>query len=704
MTWSAHTTPDGKSYFYNALTNQTTWEKPDELKTPLELALDKLPWKKVVSADGKVYYYNKQTNTTTWTCPKEYQDVLDSFKTPAVTSNPAISSPAITSTATVQSVKPPGATTFPNLTLKNSVVAISTFSSTSRATHPLPIRRPSSPPLPEYKTKQEAETAFKKLLDESGVKTDWTWDQTMRVIISNPKYQALKTLAERKATFYNYVEEKKQREREEHRVKLERSRKEFLELLKNSKVVTSSTRFRKVVELFGHHECFKFLSEKERERIFDDHIEELSRREKEVLRISRKENLEKFRKMAYSFPNISIYTTWKEFQKMYESSMDYIIDQKLQKMDKIDFLSVFEELMKGLEGEYLDKQKVIIDRRNREARIARAGFKELLKELDIKAETKWKDVYPKFKDDERYKNMIGQPGSSPLELFWDVVVEMDRKLIKAREIGLRVVRDHDINELDLEKFMHLLGSDFVNTIGTDTITTVFNELKEGKLVRQPTPPPQPFPNGSPNQPYYQNQQRYDRQYNQHPRRSYQEPYHRHRSTEPLVDPNAPGQYQSQTLASHALSNKAELYEIYKSDRKIQKKVSSFKHYLKKLDSPAITLDSKWEDVQKRVEGREEYIAVKEFAEIGFDLYLERLKEKSMQGSSDDESRKRRKEKKKEKDHKKKHRRGDDDSEDEERRERSRKKKSKRDERDENGDEKKERKEEDDSAEEGEVRY
>ena len=42
--------------------------------------------------------------------------------------------------------------------------------------------------------------------------------------------------------------------------------------------------------------------------------------------------------------------------------------------------------------------------------------------------TKWKEVYPLYAKDERYINMLGLPGSSPLELFWDSVDELDMEL------------------------------------------------------------------------------------------------------------------------------------------------------------------------------------------------------------------------------------------------------------------------------------
>jgi hypothetical protein len=37
--WIAHTQSDGKVYYFNKITNQSTWDKPDELKTPLEVRL-----------------------------------------------------------------------------------------------------------------------------------------------------------------------------------------------------------------------------------------------------------------------------------------------------------------------------------------------------------------------------------------------------------------------------------------------------------------------------------------------------------------------------------------------------------------------------------------------------------------------------------------------------------------------------------------
>lgn len=50
-----------------------------------------------------------------------------------------------------------------------------------------------------FTTVEEGEKAFVHLLKKAGVDANWTWDQTMRAIITDPLYKALNTLAEKKA-------------------------------------------------------------------------------------------------------------------------------------------------------------------------------------------------------------------------------------------------------------------------------------------------------------------------------------------------------------------------------------------------------------------------------------------------------------------------------------------------------------------------
>lgn len=37
--WTEHTSPDGRKYYFNSITKQSSWDKPDELKTSEEVII-----------------------------------------------------------------------------------------------------------------------------------------------------------------------------------------------------------------------------------------------------------------------------------------------------------------------------------------------------------------------------------------------------------------------------------------------------------------------------------------------------------------------------------------------------------------------------------------------------------------------------------------------------------------------------------------
>lgn len=37
--WSEHKAPDGRTYYYNSVTKQSSWQKPDQLKTSAEVRI-----------------------------------------------------------------------------------------------------------------------------------------------------------------------------------------------------------------------------------------------------------------------------------------------------------------------------------------------------------------------------------------------------------------------------------------------------------------------------------------------------------------------------------------------------------------------------------------------------------------------------------------------------------------------------------------
>lgn len=51
----------------------------------------------------------------------------------------------------------------------------------------------------------------------------------------------------------------------------------------------------------------------------------------------------------------------------------------------------------------------------------------------ITAKSKWKDFYPMFSREESYNKMLGQQGSTPIELFFDIIEDHNDFLYQKRK-------------------------------------------------------------------------------------------------------------------------------------------------------------------------------------------------------------------------------------------------------------------------------
>lgn len=78
--WIEHTSANGRRYYYNKKTRQSSWEKPLELMTPIEKADASTNWKEFTSPDGRKYYHNKVTNQSTWSIPEELKLARERFE------------------------------------------------------------------------------------------------------------------------------------------------------------------------------------------------------------------------------------------------------------------------------------------------------------------------------------------------------------------------------------------------------------------------------------------------------------------------------------------------------------------------------------------------------------------------------------------------------------------------------------------------
>lgn len=313
-------------------------------------------------------------------------------------------------------------------------------------------------PVVEFKDKKEAIEAFKDFLKEKNVPAG-TWEQCIKIISKDPKYNAFKKLNEKKQAFNAYKTQKQKEEKEEQRLKAKKSRESLEKFLMSHEKIDSTTKYYRCEEMFTSTDVWKAVPEPDRRDIYDDCIFNLTQREKEEARVLKKRNIKVLRKLVFSLTSFSMITfwlftgkllesmdsigyqsTWSEAQVLLLENNEFKSDISLLGMDKEDALIVFEDHIRALELEEIEDRENEKRRQKRLQRKNRDNFLTLLDALHedgkLTSMSTWVELYPTISADLKFSAMLGQPGSTPLDLFKFYVDQLkanfhdDKKLIK----------------------------------------------------------------------------------------------------------------------------------------------------------------------------------------------------------------------------------------------------------------------------------
>uniref|UniRef100_A0A8C6N483 Pre-mRNA processing factor 40A n=1 Tax=Mus spicilegus TaxID=10103 RepID=A0A8C6N483_MUSSI len=583
--WTEHKSPDGRTYYYNTETKQSTWEKPDDLKTPAEQLLSKCPWKEYKSDSGKPYYYNSQTKESRWAKPKELEDLegyqntivagglitksnlhamikaeesskqeecttastapVPTTEIPTTMSTMAAAEAAAavvaaaaaaaaaanantstTPTNTVGSVPvapEPEVTSIVATAVDNeNTVTVSTEEQAQLANTtaiqdlsgdissntgeepakqetvsdftPKKEEEESQPAKKTYtwNTKEEAKQAFKELLKEKRVPSNASWEQAMKMIINDPRYSALAKLSEKKQAFNAYKVQTEKEEKEEARSKYKEAKESFQRFLENHEKMTSTTRYKKAEQMFGEMEVWNAISERDRLEIYEDVLFFLSKKEKEQAKQLRKRNWEALKNILDNMANVTYSTTWSEAQQYLMDNPTFAEDEELQNMDKEDALICFEEHIRALEKEEEEEKQKTLLRERRRQRKNRESFQIFLDELhehgQLHSMSSWMELYPTISSDIRFTNMLGQPGSTALDLFKFYVEDLKARYHDEKKIIKDILKDKgfvvEVNTT-FEDFVAIISSTKRSTtLDAGNIKLAFNSLLEKAEARE----------------------------------------------------------------------------------------------------------------------------------------------------------------------------------------------------------------------------
>ncbi|XP_075974393.1 pre-mRNA processing factor 40 isoform X2 [Anticarsia gemmatalis] len=501
--WSEHKAPDGRTYYYNSVSKQSLWEKPDDLKTPAEKLLSACVWKEYTTDAGRVYFHNIETKESSWIIPKELQEIKDKIAAEEA-AQAALSAEVTPSEVPLPSSPSVGGSSALDEAMAKTLAAIDPSLANS-----IPIPEESKPeeiavppqgnnvdnsdqqPELQYKDKKEAIEAFKELLKDRNVPSNATWEQCVKIISKDPRYATFKKLNEKKQAFNAYKTQKLKDEREEQRLKTKKNRENLEEFLLSCDRVTSLTKYYKCEEMFSNLEIWRCVPESDRRDIFDDCIFTITKREKEEAKALKKRNMKMLAQVLENMSEITYSSTWSEAQVLLLENSAFKNDVSLLGMDKEDALIVFEQHIRNLETEYLQEREQVKKRNKRQQRKNRDNFLVLLDSLHeegkLTSMSLWVELYPVISADMRFSAMLGQSGSTPLDLFKFYVENLKARFHDEKKVIKEILREKSFEvkpDTTFEEFATVVCEDSKSaSLDAGNVKLTYNSLLEKAEAR-----------------------------------------------------------------------------------------------------------------------------------------------------------------------------------------------------------------------------
>ena len=246
----------------------------------------------------------------------------------------------------------------------------------------------------------------------------------------------------------------KNKEREEIYLKREKNKAKFRQLLSEDNTINSDSTYTEARSRLSYDERWRAVDEKEREDVFEDYIDLIYKKEedewKKEREVKKKLFLEKLK-----FKKIKSDTLWKNI------CIEFKDDPVFASMEKIDRIQAFADYITTLEAEEKREKK---EKEKYQGYLNREKFRELLQisveEKKLNMDTKWREYVSEIKDREEYLNMLGQEGSTPLELFQDKIYELKKDYKKVKKIFKEIITKNKIEikyKISFEEFDNLIS-------------------------------------------------------------------------------------------------------------------------------------------------------------------------------------------------------------------------------------------------------
>lgn len=410
--WEKVTDDEGRVYYYNSKTLETSWTLPEQEEEEIS------PWQVFTTDDGKEYYYNEKSGETTWDIPegflkkqKQQQQVLLLL-------------------LQLLDEQELGIVTEPEATNELSELDLQLKSK--------PINLDDLGNIPKYDSVKEAELAFLDLLATNNVDSTWSFQMVMSKLITNPIYWAITDSLDRKRLYEEFLVSKYKDEllnKSTMFAKFETNFKDVLQQYYDQGKLNHNTRWLTMKNLLIKEDnpIFKhsILSDDEIMNIYYKFIDELTKKYNENIASQKQQAITELESYLTSV-NANLVSESESWQVLYEKLLKdsrFQANKHFNILTKLDILDMY---LTKIYPNIISKLKKDIEFQerlnNRSDRIARTKFKQFLQTQPLNATSNFKDFLTVFENEDSFIELCGRNGSTPIELFWDIVDEKHQVL------------------------------------------------------------------------------------------------------------------------------------------------------------------------------------------------------------------------------------------------------------------------------------
>ncbi|KAI3972783.1 hypothetical protein MKX01_019441 [Papaver californicum] len=443
--WQEHTSNDGRRYYYNKKTKQSSWEKPVELMTPIERADASTDWKEFINSDGRKYYYNKVTKLSKWTIPEELKLAREQAEREAShgiqSESAAVSQPQVSlsiplpEASSIPSSAPSGTTTIP--VPVTPIVAVANQPTVAASGSPsLPVL---SSVLSTNAAGVQSPVAAVATLSDSisrngGVPVTTTPPTSTSDIASSldggasvqDLEEARKGMAVAGKINVTPSEEKAVEEETLVYANKQEAKIAFKALLESANVESDSNweQAMRVIINDKRYGALKTLGE--RKQAFNEYLGQRKKQEAEERRVRQKKAREEFAKMLEESKELTSSTRWPKAMTMFED------DERYKAVDRArDREDIFENFT-------LDLQKKEKAKAQEEHKRNIMEYKQFLESCDfIKPSSQWRKVQDRLEDDERCSRL---EKVDRLDIFQEYIRELEKEEEEQKKIQKEQLR------------------------------------------------------------------------------------------------------------------------------------------------------------------------------------------------------------------------------------------------------------------------